>query len=107
MADVDSLFESQWVRACDLRGQPRTVTIAKITTEVVGRFEEHLPVIWFDGKKKGMVLNKTNAAAIAEIYGRETDHWLGQPITLFPTTAKVEGRVVPAVRIRAAKDSNK
>lgn len=40
-------------------------------------------VLRFQGKEKGMALNKTNTLILAEAFGGETDHWTGQQIELW------------------------
>jgi hypothetical protein len=39
-------------------------------------------VVYFQGKQKGLVTNKTNANNIAALYGDDTDDWIGQKIML-------------------------
>jgi len=61
------------------------------------------PVLYFKGKEKGMVLNKTNAKTIAELYGNNTDDWLGQKIVLFKDECEAFGKRVECVRVRNQK----
>ena len=69
--------------------------------EVVG--EDTALVCYFQGAKKGLVLNKTNANTIAELYGPQTENWHGRVITLFPTQVDYQGRQVPAIRVRTQR----
>ena len=39
--------------------------------------------MYFEGKPKGLVLNKTNANTISDAYGDETEHWEGKEIVLY------------------------
>ena len=39
-------------------------------------------VLYFSDHAKGLVLNKTNANTLQEIYGADTDSWQGQTIRL-------------------------
>jgi len=71
----------------DKRGQPIT---AKMTVKDVqikqinnGRGgNEDKPVVSFKERPKLLVLNKTNARAIAVQYGGETDDWVGEQIAI-------------------------
>jgi hypothetical protein len=57
----------------------------------------------FQGKEKGMVLNKTNANKIAEMFGDDTDQWSGESITLYEAMVDFKGQTVPAIRVRIAQ----
>jgi hypothetical protein len=63
------------------------------------------PVLYFSDKKRGLVLNRTNAGILAEAFGDESDNWQGQRVTLYPTTTLYMGKNVPCVRIRVSKSS--
>lgn len=62
------------------------VTIKNVVIENVADESkpENKPVLYFQGKDLGLVLNKTNADTITEITGTdETDHWGGHQICLY------------------------
>jgi hypothetical protein len=63
---------------------------------------EPKPVLHFEGKDKGMVLNKTNANKIAEIFGDDTDSWAGGQIVYTKQWFPFQGNTVPAIRVRVA-----
>jgi hypothetical protein len=96
---INSLFPSKYVAASDLPGDV-AVTIAKIEIEEVGQDKEPRPVLYFYGKGKGMVLNKTNANRIKAMYGSEVNLWVGQSITLYPSETEFAGETVPCIRVR-------
>lgn len=100
--DINAAFPSKYVRACDLQGRDVTMTIANVSPEDVGDSEPK-PVVHFSGTDKGLVLNKTNANIISGLYGPETDHWIGQKITLFPTQTDFQGKPVECIRVRMNK----
>ncbi len=58
------------------------------------------PVLYFDGGQKGLVLNKTNATAIAEDYGDDTEAWTDREIVLFIQKVTFQGKLMPAIRVR-------
>lgn len=99
--DITAAFPSKYVAAADLHGQDVNVIIANVVMEKVEGEADPLPMITFAGMSKGMILNKTNANTIAGLYGNETDRWIGQGITLFPTTTEFGGRTVSCIRVRS------
>ena len=60
--------------------------------------EEVKPVLFFEGKDKGLVLNKTNSNTISAAYGDETDEWVGMEIVLFETMVEFQGQRKPGIR---------
>lgn len=50
--------------------------------------------------RKRLILNKTNAKQIAQLYGPETNDWAGKRITLYGTTCQAFGDTVGCLRIR-------
>lgn len=95
---ISSAFPSKYLRAQDLQGKSIAVTIERVAVEDCGEGEEK-PVVYFKGKTKGLVLNKTNANRISAMLGDETDDWAGHEITLLSTEAEFRGRSVPAIRV--------
>ena len=62
---------------------PMTIKDVKMKKIANGRgSEEEKPVVSFVERDKLLVLNKTNARAIAGLYGPETDDWKGNRIAL-------------------------
>lgn len=99
--NIDSAFPSNYLKAADIGEAKPTVTIKEVVMETLG--EDRRPVLYFVGKDKGIVLNKTNATNIREAYGPDTDDWTGKKVTLFTTWVDFQGRSVEAIRIRPAK----
>ena len=74
---INDLFPSRFLKAADLNGQRRIVTIKKVTREELGKGKEKKAVVYFGEAKKGLVLNVTNARKIAAVTGSEViDQWL-------------------------------
>lgn len=95
---ISSAFPSNYLKAADLQGRNVSIKIDRVETEKIG--QDNKLVLYFQGKDKGMVLNKTNANNIAYLYGEETDNWHGCEITLFEAMVDYQGKTVPAIRIR-------
>jgi len=97
-ADV---FPSKYLRAADLNGREPVVTISHVTMETVG--DDNKPVLYFEGKEQGIVLNKTNWAALEDITGKDdTDDWKGHRVKLVMRKVEYQGKRVPAIRIEEA-----
>jgi sucrose-6-phosphate hydrolase SacC (GH32 family) len=101
--NINAAFPSKYIKASDLDGKTVTVTIREVKIEQIGRENDPKPVIYFSGKDKGMVLNKTNARKIAQIVGAaDTEQWTGAKIALFATEVEFSGDMVEAIRVKPA-----
>ena len=65
-----------------------TVTIAKVTREGFADFDsgevKDKTVLYFEGRDKGMVLNKTNTRAVVRAVGSaDIDDWVGATMTIW------------------------
>jgi hypothetical protein len=93
---------SNYLKASDLQGRDVVVTIEHVDFKLVGRERERKAVVYFVGKVKGMILNKTNARKIVEIIGSAlTEDWYGNTITLYPTETEFGGETVDCIRVKA------
>jgi len=95
---ITSAFPSEFLKAADLQNRQVTVIMDRVELQKVG--DDIKPVLYFQGKDKGLALNKTNANTIAAAYGEETDDWIGSEVILFPTMVDYQGRQVPAIRVK-------
>jgi hypothetical protein len=95
---ISGAFPSEFLKAADLQGRQVTVTMERVELREVGG--DAKPVLFFAGKEKGLVLNKTNSNTISDAYGDETDSWRGQPVALFEAMVDYQGRTVAAIRVR-------
>lgn len=104
MPSINEAFPSNYLKAADLKGRNALVKMDRADFEMIG--DDKKLILYFEGKEKGMVLNKTNAGNIAAAYGDDTDDWQGQEIVLFEAMVDFQGKTVPAIRVRApqAKD---
>ena len=103
MANINDAFPSNYLKASDLKGQQPTVTIQRVEFEPVGQKKEMKPVLYFVGKEKGMVLNKTNSKTIVSLTGSpETSDWDGFAIKLYTAHVEFQGEPVESIRIKAA-----
>src|SRR3990167_11326452 len=94
--DITSAFPGNYLKAADLKGRQVPVSIERVEMEDVGG--DHKPVVYFQGAERGLVLNKTNANIIADMYGQETDQWAGKRIVLYPARVEFQGKLGDAIR---------
>ena len=98
--NINNAFPSTYVKAADLNGKRVTVTMDRVEMQDVGG--DPKPVLYFQKTPKGLVLNKTNASIIAEMYGPDTDLWVGQQIILHPARVEFQGKIVDSIRVHLA-----
>ncbi|MER9596083.1 hypothetical protein [Mesorhizobium sp. M0244] len=94
---ISEHFASNYLKADDLAGKRHHVVIASVGTEPIGG-EDHI-LLYFRGKQKALVCNKTNGAYLAAAISDETDEWPGHEIVLYPTKVNFQGRMVDAIRV--------
>lgn len=103
MIDYRTMFDRDYIGAWDLPdGRDAVVVISKVEAAVLnnGKTKNKKPIIFMNGKEKGLVCNKTNARAIAAMYGNDVTKWVGKPIALYKTTTQVGNEIVDCIRIR-------
>ena len=98
MSDIMNAFPSDYLKEADLMGSPKILTMISVSVEKVG--DDTKPIVRFQEETRGLVLNKTNANMISDVYGRETDNWSAKQIELYPHTTEFQGRMVPCIRVR-------
>lgn len=98
-----SMMDRDYIFAFDLNGKEVTVTISRVEAGTLngssGR-KAKKPIVYFEGKEKGLALNSTNCKTVAKLYGNYTEKWIGKQITLYPTTTEMAGETVECIRVR-------
>lgn len=103
MADYRLMFPNDYLGAHEFMGKDVTKRIKSVAMEdlrVQGGKKERRPVVTFSDAKKKLVLNKTNAKTVAKLYGPDTKGWIGNPVTMYPTTCMLGRETVDCIRIR-------
>lgn len=100
--DYRSMYDSRFVGSWDLPTRDVVLVIDRVKGEelVSVRGKNKKPVVYFRGTEKGLVLNKTNGAAIAGMYGPRTSKWKGKPIAIYATQTSVGGETKDCIRVR-------
>jgi hypothetical protein len=97
---VSEAFPSKYFKASDLNGEQPTLNIDTVVREEVGKENELKLVVYFQGRQKGLVMNKTNSHALANRFGDETDHWIGKSVQLYSEPVFFQGRTTDGLRVR-------
>lgn len=109
--DYRAFFESHILRVWHLRGKARVYRITRVTalTSIIVdkgvkkmQRQPKLELATRDGVVLPMplLLNKTNAKTIAQLYTKRPADWVGKWIELYPTTTEVAGEIRDCIRIR-------
>lgn len=98
MVNINTEFPTKYLKSSDLAGQMVRVKISNVVSENVG--DDRKLIMYFAGKTKGMIVNKTNAKTLAEVFGDETDNWIGAGIEIFSMKVDYQGRMVDGLRVR-------
>lgn len=102
MPNINEAFPSNYLKAADLKGASPVVTMDRVDMEDVGQSKERKAILYFVGKDKGLILNKTNANKIIELTGTPiTEEWQGCQIRLYSATVEFQGAPVEAIRVKA------
>lgn len=98
---ASEMYPSKFLKATDLGGKSHIVKILTVKIESLGQGEEEeqKPVVYFERRDKGLVCNKTNWNTIIELYGDETESWIGKSIKILPMEVAFKGRMTMAIRV--------
>ncbi len=101
--NINDEFPSKYLKSVDLQGHAVKVKIANVLSEEIGG--DRKLIMYFANRTKGMVLNKTNARTIADVYGDDTDQWIGGDVELFAMKVDFQGRMVDGLRVRIPRQA--
>lgn len=96
--EARELFKNKYLRADDIPTQGVTVTIAACVEAQISR--ERKAVVSFDEIDQALVLNRTNWTALEDLYGEESDDWIGCHIVLYRTATELNGEPREGIRLR-------
>lgn len=97
------LHPSNYLAAVEFQGRDVTLTIQSVQREELALAKggkEMKPTITFRETPKKLVVNKTNADSIAQLYGHVADEWAGKRVTLYPARTLVGRDEVDCIRVR-------
>jgi len=108
MASYKTMYSRKYFNQLDLppgNDSEMVVTIERVKAGHIKNSdgeEDAMPFVFFEGHPKPFGVNKTNGLTIEELYGEDTDEWVGKSLTLYRATVQSArgGGLVKAVRIR-------
>ncbi len=105
MVNINTIF-SGYLTAADIDGRDPICTIEEVTVkkfENDGRVQVKLDIT-FAEEEKHLLCNVTNATTIGDVFGSETDAWVGRKIQLYvDPNVMFGGRRTPSIRVRTGK----
>lgn len=108
MAKVSEIYTSPWLRAEDLGGRTIKTKIAQAGADLIpqadGTQQERI-IVNFVGKSKRLILNKTQAAALVQIAGDDTDGWRGTELYLAPQPTSNGKLTIGILPVAVAEDA--
>jgi hypothetical protein len=100
----------KYLKATHLGGKRAIVKIARVAIEELhprpGKVER-APVIYFEGKSKGLILSATNQRMLAKLFGDDIDACVGKSVTLETVEVTVGGIKRYPIRINATAEQAK
>ncbi len=99
--NINEAFPSPYIAAADLPEEGLAVTFQAVEMEFFEEDKKAKAVIHFREFNKPMLLNKTNKNTIVELMSTpETNAWIGQRVTIYPTECDYKGDRVACIRVR-------
>lgn len=104
--DYDQLFPGRFLKAGEFQGRDVTLKISDIKLEEMEdrKGMKTKCIVSFDGKKKQLVLNRTNGECLKGLFGRKVADWIGKRVTFYPATVEAFGAPTLAIRVRGSPD---
>lgn len=104
--DYDQLFPGRFIKSGEFKGRECTLTISDIKLEDMEdrKGMKTKCIVSFAGKKKQLVLNKTNGECIKGMFGRKVADWIGKRVTFYPETVSAFGSQTLAIRVKGSPD---
>jgi hypothetical protein len=95
----------RYLKSAHLQGKRATVKIVRVAIEELhprpGKVER-APVIYFEGKSKGLILSATNQRTLARLFGDDINGCVGKTVSLEAIEVPVAGVTRHPIRIKAS-----
>lgn len=114
--DVGLGFLGQYISAAELVGKEPTLTIDRAVLEKVetiklgdddgkSKLKDRIIIYFRESRSdRGWVLNRTNAECLKELWGRETNNWIGHKLTLCVRQVRVGPKMEPGIRVKGSPE---
>jgi hypothetical protein len=102
-AEFLDMYGSKYLAVADLHGgQPRhrigKTDVVELKDSKTGKDKRRI-ILYFNGLDKGLVVNKTNAVALAAELGQDRSNWIGVAVELY----SVPTQLGEGIRLRPLK----
>jgi hypothetical protein len=100
--DWSVAFPGKYLKADDLQGKVYTLTIKDVRIDDIEGMDgtkKQKVVITFKETPKAWIVPVTCGLALRAMWGRETNDWKDQQVSLFPKKVESFGETVEAVRV--------
>lgn len=109
--NIKDAFPSKYLSAADLArpdGSHGTTTavVKHVQMEQMAN-KEMKPVMYFEGKTKGMIVNIGNSNVLSSVYGVETDNWKGASLQIYVVDTEFQGQPTKGLRVRIPPQGGK
>lgn len=115
--DMGLGFLGTYITAAEIGASTPTLTISRVLLEKVesmkatgddlgaGKMKDRIVVYFKESKSdRGWLLNRTNAECLKEMWGRETEAWVGKRVTLCTQQVRVGPKVEPGIRVKGSPE---
>jgi hypothetical protein len=105
--NFDDMYGSKYLAATDVKKSITTV-IEQVEQDDFARQGERKKmkaILHLRGFKKPMILNKTNALALATAFGKDMTEWPGKKIVVKPEQTSFSGKPVMGLRTYPEEDA--
>ena len=107
--DANNVFPSKYLKASDIGESRPVLTIRSIEIMKLQQDEDSeadsKPALFFEGKEKALLCNKTNWNTLIGLFGSDTDAWIGQRIKIGVADVAFKGKMTQAIRISTQRVS--
>ncbi len=97
MPSYKAVYSGDYLKAEDIYRKRLLVTIDTIMLKTIEEGKEPRLIVSFVGKDRQLILNKTNASTLGDLYGDDYDGWTGRAVVLFTVDNVYQGK--PGIRI--------
>ena len=84
-------------------GDSVNVTIKGFDRAEVGKEKQLKSRLWFEEFDRPLVINRTNVKALIDLFGNDTEEWIGERCNMYVSETSFQGDVVRCLRVRAVK----
>jgi hypothetical protein len=103
MANFKELYAGDYLKAEDVKEKPFKGVIQRVEPAEMNDGKEKV-VVYFEGRKRGLVLNGTRYDQIVEITKtHETDNWIGTPLLVYAGKTNFGGKRVDCLVVGSPK----